>query len=644
MIGLAPVALARRELLVCVVADGLRIGLQFGNGVDDAGQRVKNADAVWFAPRRLWVIRQDAPARTSAWIRRHFADRAKDVDLDGVDRTFAQACAAIEPGFFAELLDVQLFPLASGGHAVSFAYDLPAVDAMRELGGRFHKFAAAWEVRRPVGTIVQTLRERAGVDLEFIFVHERMVVLEDLVAPPKSEAPLSVPAATPEWGEGIGDDTAQGNAFLTTVVAPMERLPVDEQALLAGAALASMRDYQVEGTRHLLARTSALLADDMGLGKSRQGVLASRLAAGAGRVLVVCPASLRINWEREILAVYPQASIGMVGEDRMAALKGCEWIIANYERLGGLVREPDLAIAVMMIDECHYLKEHEAGRTRNAFILAERIPRRFLLTGTPLLSREIELHTLLRLSGHRIGKMPLKEFRATYAGDQDKRAVLAAELGEWMLRRRKDVLKDLGKKHHQTRFISPAQGRGVYDQIMADMSMLAMPKITKLRQTLEMMKFDFLVETIESLGDDDKIIVFAEYMNTVGALKEALAGLGIGAVTLVGADCGAKRQKAIDAFQQDPQIRVFIGTTSAAGVGITLTAANYVTFASLPWTPGLKRQAEDRAYRLGQKRDVFVIIPLVPNTIDEQVHQLLENKATLEQDVVEAVRAELCAA
>jgi superfamily II DNA or RNA helicase len=611
--------------------------------VDDAGRRVKKAGAAWFAPRRLWVVRQDDPARTVAWIRREFAD-CKDLDPEGLERTLRGACAAAEPDFFTQLLDVQLFPLESGGCAVTFAYDLAMVDAMRELGGRWHKFAAAWELRKPRAVILDVLRERAGVQPEFVFQHERPVVLENLVAPPKSEAPITVPAATPERGAVADDDTERGNGFMTTVVTPMERVPVDEEALQAAAKAAGMRDYQVVGARHLLARTSALLADDMGLGKSRQAVVASRLAAGAGRVLVVCPASLRINWEREILAVYPEASIGMVGEDRMAALKGCQWIIANYERLGGLVRETDLAIEVVTVDECHYLKEHEAGRTRNAFILAERIPRRFLLTGTPLLSREIELHTLLRLSGHRIGRMTLKDFRATYAGDPARRGALAAELGEWMLRRRKDVLKDLGKKHHQLRLISPAQGRGAYDQVMADMSLMVMPKITKLRQALELMKFDFLVETIQSLGEGDKIIVFAEYMSTVEALKETLSSLGIAAVSLVGSDAGPKRQKVVDAFQQDARVRVFIGTTSAAGVGITLTAANYVVFASLPWTPALKRQAEDRAYRLGQKRDVFVIVPIVPNTIDEQVHQLLDSKAGLEQDVVEAVRAELMAA
>ena len=178
---------------------------------------------------------------------------------------------------------------------------------------------------------------------------------------------------------------------------------------------------------------------------------------------------------------------------------------------------------------------------------------------------------------------------------------------------------------------------------MADMTLMVMPKIVKLRQTLEALKTEFLIETVQSLGRDDKIIIFAEYMSTVTALKEAFAALQIGAVSLVGSDAGSKRQRAVDAFQTDPAIKAFIGTTSAAGVGITLTAANYVTFASEPWTPALKRQAEDRAYRLGQKRDVFVIVPLIPNTLDEQVHQLLEVKTELEQDVVEAVRATLTA-
>jgi SNF2 family DNA or RNA helicase len=109
----------------------------------------------------------------------------------------------------------------------------------------------------------------------------------------------------------------------------------------------------------------------------------------------------------------------------------------------------------------------------------------------------------------------------------------------------------------------------------------------------------------------------------------------------MGSDSLKRRQQAVDAFQHDSAVTVFIGTTSAAGVGITLTAANYVVFASLPWTPALMRQAEDRAYRMGQKRDVIVLVPLVPKTLDEQVWSLLQSKRETEVEVIEAVKVAL---
>ncbi|OYU46329.1 MAG: hypothetical protein CFE44_02765 [Burkholderiales bacterium PBB4] len=140
------------------------------------------------------------------------------------------------------------------------------------------------------------------------------------------------------------------------------------------------------------------------------------------------------------------------------------------------------------------------------------------------------------------------------------------------------------------------------------------------------------------MPQDAKVLNFCEYMETVQTLKHALSASGIGCVSLVGSDSPKKRMAAVDAFQQQPEVKVFIGTTMAAGVGITLTAANYVFFASLPWTPALKRQAEDRAYRSGQTRDVFVIIPLVAGTIDEQIFALLDSKREIEVAIIESNR------
>lgn len=638
---LAPVRPALRRLVTRAVSDGRRLGLSVAP-VDDSSTILRGLKPIWFRPRHQWLFSGEQHAAGLAdSIRTAFRQRPL-VDLQGLEAVLRGAIEAPSPTYFTEVLDVQILPLEQGGFAVSSVFDPYLVAAMRALKGRFHRYAAAWQVAGPVDRILETLQRVAGIDPVFVFVHEQPMRLEDLVSKPKAEMPISVPGATPAFGDGGGEREMTGSGFLSSIGSPMVRFEVDEDVLDRAITHCGLYDYQADGVRHLLGRSSALLGDDMGLGKSRQAVVASRIAAGRGRILVVCPASLRINWVREIQGVFPKDLVGMVGEDRLEMLQACRWVVSNYERLGGLVRESGLSFEVMVVDEAHYLKEYQAGRTRNAFLLADRIHRRFLLTGTPILSREVEVHTLLRISGHPVGHLDLNAFRKQYAGSPEGRAALAEVLSDWMLRRPKSVLKNLGLKTRQFRFVQPAEGLEQYRKIMADGTLTVMPKIVKLRQLLEAMKLEFVIETLQSLGEADKVIVFCEYMETVDALKAALTEARIGTVSLVGADPMKKRQAAVDAFQGDPVIKVFIGTTSAAGVGITLTAANYVLFVSQPWTPAVMRQAEDRAYRNGQTRDVIVIVPIVPDTIDQDIMRLLDSKTALEADTVErAVAARL---
>ena len=640
---LQPVSLKPPELVVKAVFDGKRLGMQL-HFVQGMGKVLAKARASWFAPGRLWVAELDDAEHALAWLKRLY--RGEFVDVDAGLPILAAAVRSAQPDYFTQRLDVQVFALAKadlakGRYAVSFYFDALCVKAMQALRGQFHPHAKAWQVQGDIQEILSALKDLALVDDVYVFLHEKPVVLEDLVAAAASSSPISVPAATPEPGAGGGADDAIGAGFMSAELAESSSFEVDPVALAEVCAAAGLRDYQAVGVRHMVSQSGACLGDDMGLGKSRQTVVATRMIAGQGRVLILCPASLRINWEREIHAVYPQAVVGIVGEDRHATLYGCQWVIANYERLGGLVRDPELAFEVMAIDEAHYLKEHHAGRTRNAFVLATRIPRRYVVTGTPLLNREVELHTLLRLTGHKLGSMTLRDFRKQFSGTKQRRGELAAALQGWMLRRRKDVLTDLGTKSRQVRYISPPEGLGTYNEIHADMTLYVMPKIVKLRQALEALKAPFLIETVEGLSEGDKIIIFCEYMATVEAMKVAFHAAGIGCVSLVGSDSAKRRQAAIDAFQNDPAVTVFLGTTSAAGVGITLTAANYVGFASLPWTPALMRQAEDRAYRMGQMRDVMVIVPLIECTLDDGVWRLLQSKQETEDDVVESVRSAL---
>ncbi|WP_147478200.1 DEAD/DEAH box helicase, partial [Pseudomonas syringae] len=391
----------------------------------------------------------------------------------------------------------------------------------------------------------------------------------------------------------------------------------------------SLMDHQPAGIRHLLQRTSALLADDMGLGKTRQAVIAAGIRAQGKPVLVIVLNSLIINWQREILMVFPEAQIALQTFDAQAG-----WIIVNYERLGDFVRHAG-CFAVMVIDEAHRLKEPTAAWTRHGFDIAAQVHNRYLLTGTPVLNREAELHTLLRLSGHPIGQLPLNEFCERFAGSPEFRKTLRTEIADWMLRRRKDVLPNLKGKQRQTVPVILSQvERDEYNQIMrSDTHRFA--RLGALRQLLERVKVRIVADLMAELDVDDKVILFCEYQESVATLREHCLKMGIGCVTLVGSDSPKKRQKAIDAFQQDQDCRVFIGTRSAAGTGYNLTAANYVFFLGLPWTPGLQDQAEDRAYRNGQLRMVVVKIPLAEDTIDQQLWQMLMDKRALASDLID---------
>lgn len=640
MPGFKPVQLAPPELVLKAVCDGARLGVQL-HYVDGAGPNLGRIGAWWCAPRRMWMVDDISPSRALSMLKTVYA--REFVSLDGALELLQVATSpqAWVRDYFTQLIDVQVFPLVSAGShggnfAVSFAFDKPCIKVMRGLRGLFQRYASAWQVDGTSESILDALRSGAGIASDYVFVHDRPVVLEDLTSAGKSTSPITVPAAPPPRGTKGENQEVQGIGCISTIGDESTYWPVDEVELARVAKDAGLRDYQVAGVRHMISQSGCLLADDMGLGKSRQVVVATRMIAGDGRVLILCPASLRINWEREIHAVYPKAIVGMVGDDRMPTLYGCSWIIANYERLGGLVRETGLAFSVLSVDEAHSLKQVSAGRTRNAFLMAARIPRRFVVTGTPLLSREIELHTLLRLTGNALGFLELSEFRKKFAGDKNKRAALAHELKGWMLRRSKGELKELGAKTRQILPIIPSEGMSAYKAVLADMTITSMPKITKLRQILEALKTEFLIDTIQSLSEGDKIIVFVSYTCTVKVITKACEDAGIGCVSLVGADSARRRQSAVDAFQSNPAITVFVGTTSAAGVGITLTAANYVAFMSLPWTNALMRQAEDRAYRMGQRRDVRVIVPIIENTIDQGVLSLLGFKQEMESDVVDA--------
>ncbi len=623
-----------KEFVTGVRSDGYRIGLStlFAPSIIELFKDLYGG--AWNASSRMWVFERARINGELAVAIKSNLPKQYVFDPMGLAAKIKAALSTPDVDLFAPGLDVQIYPVKGGGAVLMSRYDMLVTQAVNKLEGRFLRTKNAWHIRRPIAEILSVLQNVAGVLRDHLYIHDTEMVLQDYMSATDSARPtVSVSGA---FIEGQKAEREGENSILTVISRPIQKLPVDEGMLASAEKLYGLYDYQVPGVRHLLSASSSLLADDMGLGKSRQAVVAARLTPGEDPVLVACPASLRINWKREILSVDQDARVTIVGEDE-DWISG-SWIVVNYERLGAIVQamgDGKIRFRVVLYDEAHYLKEVDTSRTRNAFLLSANIERRFLLTATPILNREAELHSLLKLSGHPLGEIPLSDFQSEYAGSPELRKGLVVCLKEWMLRRRKDVLKHLKGKSHHPQYIELGNDQlDEYRQTFNDGSLTALVKIGKLRRMLELMKASWLIETVSSLADDSKSIIFCEFVESVELLAAEFEKAGIKAVTFTGKHNTTRKQKAVDTFMDDADTKVFIGTTGAAGVGLNLTEANYVFFATLPWTAAAKRQAEDRAYRNGQKRHVTVMIPVAVGTIDEQLVELIKYKEEIEQDLL----------
>lgn len=433
-----------------------------------------------------------------------------------------------------------------------------------------------------------------------------------------------------------------------------------DATLSRAAALASgLYSHQVEGVAFLLSRRRSILADDMGLGKTRQSVLAMTLAAPKGPYLVVCPASVKLNWVREIqLALGQDAVVAVVGPTAPPAIGYRGWMIVNYDLLKAhqqaLLSHP---FAGFVFDEGHYIKNHRSQRSvysRRLVDAASGQPVVHVLTGTPLTNRPRDLFPLLQLVGHSLGRSFLafakrycegrkNDYGHWITGGASNVAELSVQLQGIMLRRTKDAVLDLPTKQRtwvevdvaeelrdelnqaMLRFLSAERTeRGGRLGIAMFSSARRRLAVAKVPQTL-----DFVRGAVEQ---GEKVVLYSCFTH---ATRRFARALGESAVVVTGEVPTAKRQALVDRFQHDESVRVFIGQIHAAGVGINLTAARQVVFNDLDWVPANHWQAEDRAHRIGQTCRVNVVYMVARKTLEEFVRTVLDTKARLVDDVVE---------
>ena len=445
---------------------------------------------------------------------------------------------------------------------------------------------------------------------------------------------------------------------------------VDAAFRKAVALVDGLFPHQVEGVAFLLGRRRAILADDMGLGKTRQAIVSLRHLAPGGPYLVVCPASVKRNWAREIALVAPDSTI-LVIEGGAPVVRTAEWVIVNYDILGrhaGVLQQ--VVWAALVFDEAHYLKNHTSARSRLARDLTARASANAgqplavqLLTGTPLTSRPRDLFVLLQLVAHPLGRSFLafaKRYCAAEKGDFGWKTGGASNIDELtvqlhgvMLRRSKDDVLALPPKLRTWLPVEVAPGTGsraikkvfallagTQDGADEHPSTLDPRKrgrllafITEARQALAYAKTSATLDFVRgAIEQGEKVIVFSCFDDPIRKLAKEL---GSAAISLTGKTPGAKRQELVDRFQQSEDVRVFLANIIAGGTGLNLTAATQVVFNDLDWVPTNHWQAEDRAYRIGQTRTVNVTYFVARNTIDDFVHAVLETKAGLVRAIVE---------
>ena len=419
--------------------------------------------------------------------------------------------------------------------------------------------------------------------------------------------------------------------------------------------------HQKEAIEKLAGSRRFILADDMGLGKTTSTIIAA-LETGAKKVLIICPASLKINWQREI-ENYSDKSVYIAEGKKFST--DSDFVIVNYDILKNFHDMKDKSKSLLnqsefelvILDEAHMISNPQAQRTKIINHYVKNIKRVWLLTGTPMTSRPMNYYNLLNIiespvaqnwmayairycQGYQFTAGKRKVWNVTGASNLEE---LRDRTSKQILRRLKEDVLDLPDK-----IISPVYLRlksKEYEELMGEYydwfdnkkeesSSLTVQfsKLMKVRKVIANEKTKQTIEFAENIIEQGKkVIIFTNFTDTLQTIYQHF---GKQAVYLDGSCSKPHRQHAVDEFQDNEKIKVFVGNLKAAGVGLTLTAAEVVIMNDLSFVPAEHAQAEDRAYRYGQKSNVLVYYPLYENTIEGAIYDILNRKKEIIRTVM----------
>ncbi|MGW6738016.1 DEAD/DEAH box helicase [Streptomyces sp. NPDC055013] len=448
---------------------------------------------------------------------------------------------------------------------------------------------------------------------------------------------------------GRAPDPAAAEGFLPDEVAERVR----NQTLDDTHRRVSLRGYQAFGTRFALAQRRTILGDEMGLGKTIQAIaaLAHLAAEGQSHFMVVCPASVLINWTREIEKRSALTVTPLHGPDRQEAF--ADWkgrggvAVTTFDALRGFPVPGGGELGMLVVDEAHYVKNPATRRSRTVSEWAEHCDRVLFMTGTPMENRVEEFRSLVRIL--QPGLADTVDEHDSVAGSKAFRKAVAPV---YLRRNQQDVLTELPALQHTDEWEEPsAADEEAYREAVRAGNFMAMRRAAYARPK-HSAKLDRLREIAAEAAENGlKVVVFSAFRDVLAVVREGWAladateatepadpvedGPGRGRLNgrvfgpISGSVPPARRQQLVDDFAAAPGHAVLLSQIEAGGVGLNMQAASVVILCEPQLKPTVEHQAVARAHRMGQVRSVRVHRLLCTGGVDERLVRMLENKTRL---------------
>ena len=432
-------------------------------------------------------------------------------------------------------------------------------------------------------------------------------------------------------GDLAPDHDAEQGFIPTDVAERVNKQPLDIELLRL-----SLRGYQAFGAKFALAQRKAILGDEMGLGKTIEALAAMchLYTRGAERFLVICPASVLVNWCHEIERHTDLKAHRVHGADfdRNETLWGRQGGVGvtTFDSARYLELPDDVKLPLLVVDEAHYVKNPRAIRTQVARYWIERAERTLFLTGTPMENRVEEFRVLVDHLQPTIASR-ISGFDGLAGATSFRRAVAPV----YLRRNQEDVLQELPDRIESEDWVElESEDFAAYRDAVASGNFMAMRQAAYMpRSPSNSAKLARLVEIVEeAVSGGRKIVVFSYFLQVLETVASALNGFAMGPLT--GRVAPTARQQLVDDFAALETPAVLVSQIQAGGVGLNIQAASVVILTEPQWKPSTEDQAIARCHRMGQSRTVNVHRLLAEDSVDQRMLEIIAQKAALFDEYV----------